>query len=254
MNSGRIPARMMRRIDVSFCLLLLVVVSLYGGCKSVEAPPPPLITNMEFKRDLHNGNGCLEYSWGSEGKRRLIQLSPSRKGGEGQGPMANDASQVQVHALTNGQYSLKEWQFPSGPPYRSPVVGATVELKEIEAVGTVFYEDRSSATDRKALVPMAVKCPAGTGQVLVVDPEITGVEPRTVARNTPVTITVTGSNFTRDSVVLIDGANPTTQYVSASILEAELDADDTARPGKRGVAVHAAKHAMTSNAITLTIE
>ena len=75
-----------------------------------------------------------------------------------------------------------------------------------------------------------------------------------VARNTPVTITVTGSNFTRDSVVLIDGANPTTQYVSASMLEAELGADDTARPGKRGVAVHAAKHATTSNAVTLTIE
>lgn len=244
----------MRRLDVAFSVVMIVVVSVYGGCKGVEAPPPPLITSMEFKRDLYNGNGCLEYSWGSEGKRRLIQLSPNRKEGEGQGPMANDASQVQVHALTNGQYSLKEWQFPSGPAHPSPVVGATVELKEIEAVGTVFYEDRSSATDTKALVPMAVKCPAGTAQVSVVDPEITRLEPRMVARNTPVTITVTGSNFTRDSVVLIDGANPTTQYVSASMLEAELGADDTARPGKRGVAVHAAKHATTSNAVTLTIE
>ena len=245
---------MMRRVDVVFSVVMIVVVSVYGGCKGVEAPLPPLITNMEFKRDLYNGNGCLEYSWGSEGKRRLIQLGPNRKEGEGQGPMANDASQVQVHALTNGQYSLKEWQFPSGPAHPSPVVGATVELNEIEAVGTVFYEDRSTATDTKALVPMAVKCPAGTAQVPVVDPEILSLEPRTVARKTPVTITVTGSNFTRDSVVLIDGANPTTQYVSASMLEAELDADDTARPGKRGVAVHAAKHATTSNAVTLTIE
>ena len=255
MNLRRMmPARMMRHVDAAISVVMIVVIGVYGGCKSVEAPPPPLITNMEFKRDLYNGKGCLEYSWGSEGNRRLIQLSPNRKEGEGQGPMGNDASQVQVHALTNGQYSLKEWQFPSGPPHPSPVVGAIVELKEIEAVGTVFYQDRSSATDTKTLVPMAVKCPAATAQIPVVDPEITRLEPRTVARNTPVTITVTGSNFTRDSVVLIDGANPTTQYVSASMLEAELDADDTARPGKRGVAVHAAKHATTSNAVMLTIE
>ena len=168
--------------------------------------------------------------------------------------MAHDASHVRVHALTNGQYSLKEWQFPSGPPHLSPIVGAVVELKEIEAVGTVFYQDRSSATDTKSLVPMAVKCPGASAEVSVVDPEISRLEPRTVARNTAVTITVMGSNFTRDSVVLIDGANPTTQYVSASILEAEVNADDTARPGKRRVEVHAAKNATTSNEVTLTVE
>lgn len=243
----------MRPTDVAFSVVLSMVVGVSAGCRTAEAPPPPLKTNMEFTRDLYNGRGCLEYSWGSQGKRRLIQLNPNTKQGAGEGPMADDASHVQVYALTNGQYGLKEWQFPSGPAPRAPIVGATVELKEIEAVGTVFYGDRSSATETKALVPMPVKCPAGPAEVSVVEPEITALEPRTVARNSPVTITITGLHFTRDSVVLIDGANPTTQFVSASMLEAELDADDTARPGTRGVEVHGAKNGKTSNAVTLTI-
>lgn len=234
-------------------VVFLVFVSALAGCKSADAPPPPLKTNMEFTRDLYNGRGCLEYSWGSQGKRRLIQLDPNTKEGAGEGPMADDASHVQVYALTNGQYGLKEWQFPSRPAPRAPVVGATVELKEIEAVGTVFYEDRSSATETKPLVPMPVNCPAGPAKVSVVEPEIIALEPRTVARNSPVTITITGSHFSRDSVVLIDGANPTTQFVSASMLEAELVADDTARPGTRAVEVHGAKNGKTSNAVTLTI-
>lgn len=237
----------------SCAIVFLVIVTVLGGCKSAEAPPPALRTNMEFTRDLSNGRGCLEYSWGSQGKRRLIQLNPNTKEGAGEGPMADDASHVQVYALTNGQYGLKEWQFPSGPAPRAPVVGATVELNEIEAVGTVFYGDRSSATETKALLPMPVKCPTGPAEVTVVEPEITGLEPRTVTRNSPATITITGSHFTRDSVVLIDGANPTTQFVSSSMLEAELDADDTARPGTRGVEVHGAKNGKTSNAVTLTI-
>ena len=244
----------MRHARSACWLILCAFVSVLPGCKIAEAPPPPLKTNMEFKRDLHNGNGCLEYSWGSEGKRRLIQLHPNTREGAAEGPMLNDASYVQVYALTNGQYSLKEWRFPSGPPRSSPIVGAIVELKEIEAVGTVFYQDRSTATATKSLVPMAVKCPAGPAEVSVVAAEITGLEPRTVARNTPATIAVLGLNFTRDSVVLIDGANPTTQYVSPSMLEAELDADDTARAGKRGVEVHGAKNGTTSNAVTLVVE
>jgi hypothetical protein len=247
------PGGTRRHVHAAVAVVVITFVSVLAGCKSAEAPPPPLITNMEFKRDLYNGKGCLEYAWGPAGKRRLIQLSPNTKEGAGEGPSAGDASHVQVYALTNGQYGLKEWQFPTDPAPASRVVGAIVELKEIEAVLTVFYEDRSSATETKSLVPMPVKCPAGPAEVSVLEPEITGLEPRTVARNRPVTITVVGSHFTRDSVVLIDGANPTTQYVSASMLEAELDADDTATPGTRGVEVHGAKNGRTSNAVTLTI-
>lgn len=237
-----------------FTVVLGTLVGVSVGCRSVETPPAQPKSNMEFKRDIYNGKGCLEYSWPSEDQRRLIQLNPNIKEGEGQGPTANDASHVHVYALTNGQYSLKDWQFPSGPPHSSPVVSASIELKQIEAVGTVLYQDQSSATDTKALVPMPVKCPTPTEQVSVVDPKITGLDPRTVARNTSGPITVMGSNFTRDSVVLIDGANPTTRYVSSSMLEIELDASDTATRGKRGVKVHGAKHGTTSNEVTLIIE
>jgi hypothetical protein len=209
---------------------------------------------MEFTRDIYNGKGCLEYSWPSEEQRRLIQLNPHIKEAEGEGPTAKDASHVHVYALTNGQYSLKEWQFPSGPPHSSPVMGARIEVKQIEAVGTVFYQDQSSATDTKALVPMPVTCPTPAQEVTVVDPEITGLDPLTAARNTSGTIIVMGSNFTRDSVVLIDGANPTTRYVSSSMLEIELDASDTATRGRRGVKVYGVKHGTTSNEVTLTIE
>ena len=244
----------MRHGHVAFSLLLSTFVTMSVGCKSAETPPPLHKTTMEFKRDISNGKACLDYSWGSEGKRRLIQLNPSINEGDGEGPMAADASHVQVYALTNGQYSLKEWRFPSDPSHSSPVVGAMVEVKGIEAVGTVFYQDQFSATDTKALVPMPVTCPATVGDVQKAAPELTDIDPRIVARSTSVTITVTGSHFTRDSVVLIDGANPTTKYVSPSVIEAELEADELAARGKRNVRIHDAKNGTTSNEVILTVE
>ncbi|HEY7533205.1 MAG TPA: IPT/TIG domain-containing protein [Nitrospiraceae bacterium] len=246
--------RMMRHSPVVFSLVLSAFVSVSVGCRSAETPAPEPQSHMAFTRDIYNGKACVEYSWVSEHKRRLIQLSPHTKEGEGEGPKANDASRVQVHALTNGQYSLKDWQFPAGPPHSSPVVGAIIELKEIEAAGTVFYQDHSSATHTTALVPMPVQCPSKPEVASIVDPEIMKLDPRTVEHHAPVTITVLGSNFTRDSLVLIDGADPTTQYVSPSTLEAELDADDTAAPGKRGVKVHGAKNGTTSNEVLLTVQ
>jgi hypothetical protein len=55
-------------------------------------------------------------------------------------------------------------------------------------------------------------------------------------------------------VVLIDGANPSTEFVSPSLLEVGLDANDVATPGKRRVKVHGAQHGTTSNEVTLTVE
>jgi hypothetical protein len=133
-------------------------------------------------------------------------------------------------------------------------MSAVVELREIEAVATVFYKDRSSKIETKALVPMPVTCPARAQDIARVEPEITKLDPGTVASHTGVTITLIGSNFTRDSVILIDGANPITEFVSPSMLEATLDADDLATSGKRGVKVHAAKHGTTSNELMLTVE
>ena len=239
-------------------LALLAASAFVGasvGCTYLgETTPPPAKSNMLFTRDLYKGKACLEYSWVPEGKRRVIHLNPNVKEGEGEGPSANDASHVQVYALSNGLYGLTDWQFPSGPPHASPVVRAIVELKETEAVGTVFYHDQSSASDRKALVPMPVMCPTKAKDVAIVDPTITDLDPRTVARNTAATITLIGSNFTKDSVVLIDGANATTRFVSPSVLEAGLEAEDTATPGKRGVKVHDAKHGRTSNEVMLSVQ
>ena len=245
----------MRHAHWALALAMSAFVSASGGCTYLAEPTPPApASNMRFTRDLYKGNGCLEYSWMSEGKRQVIQLNPNIKEGEGNGPTTQDASHVQVHALSNGLYSVKEWQFPSGPPHHSPVVRAIVEVKETEAVGTVFFQDESSATDTKALVPMPLQCPTNVRNVLKVDPEITDLDPRTVSRNTEVSITLIGSHFTKDSVVLIDGANPTTRFVSPSVLEAGLQADDTATPGKRGVKVHGTKDGTISNEVTLTIE
>ena len=209
---------------------------------------------MVFTRDLYKGKGCLEYSWVSEGKRRVIQLNPNVREGEGAGPTAKDTSHVQVYALSNGLFGLKEWQFPPGPPRPSPVVRAIVEVKETEAVGIVFYQDGVNAADTKALVPMPISCPTKVTATPIVDPKITDLDPRRAARNTAVTITLIGSHFTKDSIVLIDGANPTTKFVSPSVLEAGLEADDTATPGKRSVKVHGAKDGTISNEVTLIVE
>ena len=118
----------------------------------------------------------------------------------------------------------------------------------------MFYQDESSARETKSLQPMPVNCPAKLEAVTIVDPEITALDPRSIPRDTAVTITLMGSNFTRDSVVLIDGANPATQYVSPSMLEVALEAPDTESPGKRSVRVHGAKDGRTSNEITLFIQ
>jgi hypothetical protein len=60
------PARMMRHVDVAISVVMIVAIGVYGGCKSAEPPPPPLITNMEFKpisimgRDVWNIPGGLK--------------------------------------------------------------------------------------------------------------------------------------------------------------------------------------------------
>lgn len=245
----------MRTEPVLFWLVASAFASALGACTSfVETTPPPAKPNLLFTRDLYKGNGCVEYSWGSERNRRLIQLNPDIKEHEGDGPIAKDASHVQVYALTNGLYGLQDWQFPPGPPHPSPVVGATIEVKQTEAVGTVYYQDRSSASDTKALAPMRVTCPAAVQAVAILDPQIKDLDPRRVPRNTAATITLSGAHFTKDSVVLIDGANATTTFVSSSVLEAALEADDLATPGKRSVKVHGAKEGTTSNEVVLTVE
>ena len=116
---------------------------------------------MRFVRDVFTGPACLEYSWVPEGKRHTILLDPGQPEGFRTDPIADDIhpSFVQVYRLSNNQRtSLEMWQFPKGPPpHGSDVDRAEVEVHEstMEAVGTVFYTDGTSASGRHRLDPFA---------------------------------------------------------------------------------------------------
>jgi len=113
---------------------------------------------MVFWRHMADGPACLEYSWVSEGKRRMVQLVPGTQLGEGLGPISN-ASHVQIYSLSNnGRGGVKQWQFPPGPPYSGKVVGAIIEVRGMEVVGTVYYNDGTSAVDRHPLDPAVRTC------------------------------------------------------------------------------------------------
>lgn len=67
---------------------------------------------------------------------------------------------VQVYRLSNNkQVGLKLRQFPPGLPHPTPVVRTTIEVSDKEVVGTVYYQDGSSASDKRQLDADAVKCP-----------------------------------------------------------------------------------------------
>ncbi len=53
------------------------------------------------------------------------------------------------------------WQFAPGPPHATPVAGAAVEVfqQRMEAVGTVRYTDRTTASDTHKLDKNPRKCP-----------------------------------------------------------------------------------------------
>jgi len=108
---------------------------------------------MIFWRDRYDEPGYLEYSWVPEGKRRTIDLAPGEQEGSRSDPGPTDASHVQVYRLSNGRLAIQDWQFPPGPPYKSPVIAAIVQVIErtMEAVGIVHYADGTNATDRRPL-------------------------------------------------------------------------------------------------------
>ena len=86
---------------------------------------------MDFWRDDYTGPACLEYSYVPEGKRRTIQLRPGQQEAIQDDTVPDDLkpSHVQVYTLTNNDaVSLGMWQFPPGPPYVLPVIGAQVSV------------------------------------------------------------------------------------------------------------------------------
>jgi hypothetical protein len=119
---------------------------------------------MVFWRDEYTYPGCLEYSWVPEGLRHNIQLPEGIQEGKSTDSISDDLnpSHVQVYVASNGSgASIEMWQFPSGPPGASPVAAALVEMFERRnlVVGTVFYEDGTTASAWAKLDPYGRKCP-----------------------------------------------------------------------------------------------
>jgi hypothetical protein len=119
---------------------------------------------MKFWRDAYQDAACLEYSWVPQGIRHTILLQPGVQEGSSTNPMPDEIepSHVQVYTLNNNNnVSTAMWQFPPGPPHGSPVVRASVEVFEAnaEAIGTVYYADGSSVSDKHKLDRKPIKCP-----------------------------------------------------------------------------------------------
>jgi hypothetical protein len=119
---------------------------------------------MDFWRDDYTGPACLEYSYVPEGKRRTILLRPGQQEAIQTDTVPDDLkpSHVQVYTLTNnGIVSLSMWQFPPGPPYALPVVGAQVSILQARmvAAGMVTYSDATVNSGSAALDPYPRPCP-----------------------------------------------------------------------------------------------
>jgi len=106
-----------------------------------------------FWRDLYNEPASVEYSWVPQGTRRDIRLPPNQQEGSRSDPAPSDVSHVQVYRLTNGRWGVNNWQFPPGPPHKSPVIAAIIQILELrkEVIGIVQYADGTSARDSQPL-------------------------------------------------------------------------------------------------------
>lgn len=119
---------------------------------------------MDFWRDDYSGPACLEYSYVPEGKRRTILLKPGEQEAIQTDTVSDDLnpSHVQVYTLTNnGVVSLSMLQFPPGPPYALPVVGAQVSVLQARmvAAGMVTYSDSTVNSGSAPLDPYPRPCP-----------------------------------------------------------------------------------------------
>jgi hypothetical protein len=124
---------------------------------------------MDFWRDDYTGPACLEYSYVPEGKRRTIHLRPGQQEALQTDTVPDDlkASRVQVYTLTNNDVvSLDMWQFPPGPPYVLPVIGAQVSVlqERMVAAGVVTYSDATVNSGSAPLDPFPRPCPQVTAK------------------------------------------------------------------------------------------
>jgi hypothetical protein len=105
---------------------------------------------------------CLEYSWVSEGKRRLIQTAAGQHAATRiDVGSIGDASHVQIYAVASGKFGTS-CQFPLGP-HSGGIRGAIVHLVSnqghSELIGTAYYADGTSVTNRFQLQTPSVPCP-----------------------------------------------------------------------------------------------
>ena len=85
-------------------------------------------------------------------------------------------------------------------------------------------------------------------------PTLTALSPSSATAGGPgFTLTTTGSNFVRGSVVRWNGANRTTTFVNSTQLTAGIPAADIASPGAAQVVTAANPDGAVSNALTFTI-
>ena len=145
----------MKAVRVLITLLLLSFTSL--GLAEL----PPVAGTMTYSRDDAAGTAYLEYSWVPQGTRyKVLLLQGEKKKSRTDKTAESKPSHVQIYCLFNNkQGGLKMWQFPPGTPHPTPVSHATVEVSDNEVIGTVYYQDGSSASDKYKLDPSVLKCP-----------------------------------------------------------------------------------------------
>jgi hypothetical protein len=125
----------------------------------------PTNITMVFCRDSTIGPACLEYSWVPQGSRRLIRLPQGLDEDARTDPAPEKASHVQVYRLVSNRVGTDTWQFPAGPPYKSRVVYASIQVFEErgQVVGTVYFADGTSASDTRSLKADHLPCPEFPG-------------------------------------------------------------------------------------------
>ena len=137
----------------------------------------------------------------------------------------------------------------SRPKRRAKTASRRARQKGVKTTGRV--RKRSSA--RK---PTAARKRASASKRVsrAADPHIDWIDPNPINRNSTVTLTLSGADFTPDCIVLIDGADPDYKYVSSRKMQASLSERDTATPGRKDVKVHGGQTGTISNTVYLTIE
>ncbi len=148
--------------------------------------------------------------------------------------IAGSAFTLQVNGTGFGPSSQVRWK---GQPRPTTFVSSTLLLASIPASDTTVTGNAEVTVFNPT--PGGGTSNAGTILVTMINPQpgtIT-LSPQTAAIGTAFTLTVTGSNFVRSSVVYFNGMPRPTTYVSGTSLQAQIPASDLASVGDATVLV-----------------